>query len=390
MKLLVIGCGQCGGRIADEFRRLRVKARVQRGIEIIADCFAVNTDVADLSGLSFIKRDYEHRIVIGEQKTGGHGVGKINELGAEIAREDSDKVLEAIRQDQQFPDTDAFMVAAGAAGGTGSGVISVLTRYLKERYPEKPVYNLIVLPFKHEEITEERTIYNTATCLKSAYLIADAVFLVDNQRFVRKGLSLRNNLSKINSLVVEPFYNLLCAGEEKKPEYIGSRTLDAGDIMQTLAGWTAIGYGSVRIPLVRVHFGGNRDFRKKAIEGGAEIQAMNGALDSLSLKCDLKDANRALYLLCAPPQRMNVELVRGLGSTLKTAATNAIIRSGDYPRRKRSLEVTIILSELTNVRKVADYFNKAILYIASRKKQRGKDFESQQLETSFKDIPSLL
>ena len=390
MKLLVIGCGQCGGRIADEFRRLKEKARAQRGIEIITDCFAVNTDVADLSGLSFIRRDYQHRIVIGEQKTGGHGVGKINELGAEVAREDSDKVLEAIRKGEQLPDADAFLLAASAAGGTGSGAIPVLTQYLKERYPEKPVYDLIVLPFRHEELTEDRTIYNTATCLKSAYLMADAIFLVDNQRFVRKGLSLRNNIAKINAMVVEPFYNLLCAGEEKKAEYIGSRTLDAGDIIQTLAGWTAIGGGSVRMPLMKVSFAENRDFRKKTIEAGIEIQAMNRALDNLSLKCNLKDANRALYLLSAPSQTMNVELVKELGTALKAAAPDATIRSGDYPGRRRSLDVTIIVSELTSIQKVSDYFNKAILYLASRKKQKGKDFESQELETSFRDIPSLL
>ena len=35
MKLLVIGLGQCGGRIADEFARLNVRSRVQRGIDII-------------------------------------------------------------------------------------------------------------------------------------------------------------------------------------------------------------------------------------------------------------------------------------------------------------------------------------------------------------------
>ena len=34
MKLLVIGCGQCGGRVADEFARLNKKARSQRGIDI--------------------------------------------------------------------------------------------------------------------------------------------------------------------------------------------------------------------------------------------------------------------------------------------------------------------------------------------------------------------
>ena len=57
MKLLVIGLGQCGGRIADEFTRLGIKAHVQRGIDIISGAFAVNTDVADLSGLSTIKAD---------------------------------------------------------------------------------------------------------------------------------------------------------------------------------------------------------------------------------------------------------------------------------------------------------------------------------------------
>jgi len=35
MKLVVIGLGQCGGRIADEFARLNARARIQRGIEIV-------------------------------------------------------------------------------------------------------------------------------------------------------------------------------------------------------------------------------------------------------------------------------------------------------------------------------------------------------------------
>jgi cell division GTPase FtsZ len=90
-----------------------------------------------------------------------------------------------------------------------------MTQFLKERYIDKPIYNLIILPFEHEETTEERTVYNTATCLKSTYAVADAVFLIDNQRYIRKDASLRNNLAKINALIAEPFYSVLCAGEEK-------------------------------------------------------------------------------------------------------------------------------------------------------------------------------
>ena len=247
MKLLVIGLGQCGSHIADEFARISRRARRQRRLEIVTGAFAVNTDLADLSGLRSIKADYNHRILIGGRKSGGHGVGKINELGAQIAREDSDKIIEAIRGTPHFHESDAFLLIAGAAGGTGSGAISVISLVLKERYLEKPVYNLVVLPFEHEEQTEERTIYNTATCLKSCNAVADAVFLVDNQRYLGKDTSPRANLDRINRMTVEPFYNILSAGEEKKARYIGSRVLDAGDIIQTIKGWSVIGHGSSRI-----------------------------------------------------------------------------------------------------------------------------------------------
>ena len=66
MKLTVIGFGQCGGRIADEFARLNGRARGLRGLDIISGAYAVNTDLADLSGLHTIRSDHEHRIVIGQ------------------------------------------------------------------------------------------------------------------------------------------------------------------------------------------------------------------------------------------------------------------------------------------------------------------------------------
>ena len=166
MKLVVIGFGQCGGRIADEFERLNKRARNLRGIEIIVDSFAVNTDSTDMVGLQTIKTDYQHRILIGVGKTHGHGVAKISEVGAEVAREDADKIIDAMRGNQKFFETDAFLLVAGAAGGTGSGAVSVIAKALKERFGDKPVYALIVLPFEHEEVTEERALYNTAVCLK--------------------------------------------------------------------------------------------------------------------------------------------------------------------------------------------------------------------------------
>lgn len=88
------------------------------------------------------------------------------------------------------------MLVASAGGGTGSGSIAVITKLVKERWPDMPVYDTIVLPFEHEQATEEKTIYNCATCLKAVNSVADAVFLVDNQRYVAKDFSLMNNLKR--------------------------------------------------------------------------------------------------------------------------------------------------------------------------------------------------
>ena len=391
MKLVVIGLGQCGSRIADEFARLNKRARSQRRIEICPGVFAVNTDAADLSGLATIKSDYQHRILIGGRKTGGHGVGKINELGAEVAREDVDKVVDALRSAKRFYETDGFLLVAGAAGGTGSGAIPIIAQHIKERYPDKPVYALVILPFEHEEETEERTIYNTAVCLKSVDSVADAVILVDNQRYVRKDFSLKNNLAKINSLIVEPFYNLLCAGEEKKAKHIGAKTLDAGDIIQTLLGWTVIGYGKSQLKLIKLPFERMRSFRAKSAETHKGIQAMDEAISELSIRCDPKDAGRALYLVSAPAKEVNMDMVKELGDWLKELAPNAIIRNGDYPREKGCLDITLILSELSDVAKVRAYYNESTKLIpVIKRRQKEVEVKLQGIEEAAKDIPSLL
>ena len=76
MKLTVIGLGQCGSRIADQFARLNMKARGERKATIAPIVIAVNTDQADLTGLRFIKNDFKHRVLMGLRQTLGHGVGK--------------------------------------------------------------------------------------------------------------------------------------------------------------------------------------------------------------------------------------------------------------------------------------------------------------------------
>jgi hypothetical protein len=221
--------------------------------------------------------------------------------------------------------------------------------------------------------------------------VADAVFLVDNQRYVSKDFSVIGSLAKINALIVSPFYNILCAGEEKKSKYVGGKTLDAGDIMATIAGWTVIGYGKSEMPLIRFPWDETRHFIKKSKETHKGIQAMDEAIGDLSLRCSPADAGRALYLITSQAKEMNMDLVKELGDYMRDLAPHAIIRSGDYPREKGVLNVTVILSELRNVEKVRGYFERSTSYIPEIKKRK-EEVESslKSIDEAGKDIPSLL
>jgi cell division GTPase FtsZ len=391
VKLIVIGLGQCGGRIADEFTRMGKRASELRNIEIVVDSFAVNTDTADMATIKTIKPDYQHRILIGAGKTRGHGVAKLNELGAEIAREDADKILDALRATKHLYEVDGFLVISSTAGGTSSGAIPIITNVLKERFADKPVYALLVLPFEHEETAEEMAIYNTAVCLKSTYAIADAIILVDNQRYIKKDFSLKNNIYEINRLIVEPFFDLLCAGEEKKAKHIGAKVMDAGDIIQTLCGWTAIGYGEVKLPLITFPSDWSGHFEKRGERAFKGLQAMDEAIKELSIECNPQEAGRALFLISSPGKEMDVNMVKELGDHLRGLASQAVIRNGDYPREKGLLDITVILSELADVPKVRSYYTKASeLAQAIKQRQGEREVKANLVEEAGKDVPTLL
>jgi cell division GTPase FtsZ len=393
MKLMVIGLGQCGSRIADEFARLNKIAYQQRKTTIITGAYAVNTDQADLTGLNSISSDYMHRILIGGRRTWGHGVGKVNEMGAELAREDGDKVIDAIRTAPDFYQSHAFLLVAGAAGGTGSGAISIISQMIKERYIGKPVYAMVVLPFEHEEVAELRSVYNTAVCLKSIHSVADGIFLADNQRYVRKDASMGANLERINAQIVEPFYDILCAGEITKYKHVGAKTLDAGDIIQSIDGWTAIGVGRAAIPrgfkfpweLARL------SFREKSSETLRAMQAMDAALSELSVSCSPEDAGRAMYLLAAPGKEMSMDIAKGLGDYLRELAENAVVRAGDFPRDKSSVDVTIMFSQLAFVQKIRDYYDRASAFAHTQKDRlRETSGRLRDMEDAAKELPSLI
>ncbi|MFW6056686.1 MAG: tubulin/FtsZ family protein [Chloroflexota bacterium] len=391
MKLAVIGLGQCGCRIADHFARINLKAQSERKATIAPIVVAANTDQADLTGLRFVKNDYSHRILMGLRQTLGHGVGKINELGAQLAREDGDKILDALKSERRFYETHAFLVVGGTAGGTGSGSLPVIIRMLKERYVNKPVYALAVLPFEHEQFSEARSVYNSATCLKSTYEVADAVFLADNQRYVKKDSSLANNMEKINRIIVEPFYDMMCAGEVTSRKYVGARTVDAGDLIASFEGWTAIGIGRTELPAFRFPWEiAKKQFRDKATESFRGSQALDAAITDLSITCRPPDAAKCIYILSGPAKEMNMDMVKAVSDYITELAPNALIRGGDFPGEKHFIDLTLILSQMSHVPRIADMYEQATRYAETHQGQiQDTQTKIHQLTDLGRELPLL-
>ena len=142
MKLALIGFGQAGGKIVDRF----VEYEQRTGVDVFTDPVAVNTASVDLQGLERVPE--ANRVLIGQSRVKGHGVGADNELGAEIAEADIDEIQHAL-DDIPVHEVDAFLVVAGLGGGTGSGGAPVLAKHLKHIYTE-PVYGLGILPGQDE------------------------------------------------------------------------------------------------------------------------------------------------------------------------------------------------------------------------------------------------
>ena len=390
MKIVAIGIGQCGCNIADEFYAINnySKSFFGRRIEILTDAFAVNTDDTDLASLKHIPRDRSHRIVIGTARTSGHGVGKVNIEGAAIMKESLPVIVDDVLSSKRFYDSDAVIVIASGAGGTGSGGIGSLIGGLKERV-EKPVYAMVVLPFGYEEKTETSyAVINTAICLKTVDQYADAVFLLDNERFGRGGVSLAQNFEVINQQMVKNFFDLFCAGEEIRQKYVGSTVIDAGDIKQSLSGISAAGRGEIGLS---AFYRWRKGDYKEATKGSTSLSgALGQAMNNLSLKVNVEDAMTIIALVCAPKDIITLSAITEISNELQKRAPQAVVRIADYPRGGRAVSVTLVLSTLTSVDRTEGLYLRAEDFISKRQAiEKELELRINKIEEKRAHIPTL-
>jgi len=360
MKVFFIGFGQAGGKIADKFIEYdkRTGGSSFRAI-------AVNTARTDLMGLEHIS--YEDRVLIGQSTVRGHGVGTDNDIGAQVAFDEVDIIMNAVDR-KGVGDTEAFIIIAGLGGGTGSGGSPVLARHLKQIYHE-PVYVLGLLPAPEEGKLYS---YNAARSLATLVKEADNVILFDNSAWKNEGESIKGAFERLNDEIVRRFGVLFRAGEIGQAG-IGEMVVDSSEIINTLKGGgiSSVGYALSEIaePEKEEEQGGFlktllRRPSEPAIPLGAErlmgedktsrtlSLVRRAMLGRLTLPCDFTSASRALVLVAGPPDELDRKGIEKAKSWVEENIAGVEVRGGDYPAYSKYIATVVLLASISNAPRV--------------------------------------
>ncbi|MGM0604373.1 MAG: tubulin/FtsZ family protein [Halobacteriota archaeon] len=360
MKLAMIGFGQAGGKIVDKF----VEYDARTGSNIVRAAIAVNSAKADLMGLEHIPN--EQRVLIGQSRVKGHGVGADNELGAEIAEEDIDEVQGAI-DGIPVHEVDAFLVVAGLGGGTGSGGSPVLAKHLKRIYTE-PVYGLGILPG-----SDEGGIYtlNAARSFQTFVREVDNLLVFDNDAWRKTGESVQGGYDEINEEIVKRFGILFGAGEVQAGQEVAESVVDSSEIINTLSGGgvSTVGYAEEDVEepnsgglLSRLR-GGDGDDALDTAHTTNRITSLvrKAALGRLTLPCEIEGSERALLVMAGPSKYLNRKGIERGRKWLEEQTGSMEVRGGDYPLSGRGFVASVILlSGVTKVPRIKELQQVAI------------------------------
>ncbi len=347
MKLALIGFGQAGGKVVDEF--LAFDDAIDGGF--VESAIAINSATTDLKGLDRVS--VENRVLIGQARVKGHGVGADNELGAEIAEANIDELQGAI---DRIPvhEIDAFLVVAGMGGGTGSGGAPVLAKHLQRVYTQ-PVYGLGILPG-----TDEGGIYtlNAARSFRTFVDQVDNLLVFDNDAWRSAGESVEGGYDRINREIVERFGLLFAAGEVREGDHVAESVVDSSEIINTLSnsGVSTVGYASETVEIddgLLSSLTADDEFDEGSATNRLTSLVRKATLGRLTLPCDVASADRGLVVASGPPSYLNRKGVERGRQWLEDETGSMEIRGGDYPITVRDEVGTIVLlSGVTDVPRI--------------------------------------
>lgn len=188
VNLGVVGVGQCGSKLAEEF--------YNRGYNVVA----INTAMQDLKHIAIPERqklflDY----ALG-------GAAKDLETGQAAAEEYSDAILKTL--EENFQNDDVLMLCVSGGGGTGSGSAETMVNLMAQM--GKPLSVVYVLPLASEDaLAKHNAILTLSKLAKLAKEdIINSLAVVDNAKIelMFPGQSMAEFWKSANNAIVEPLH----------------------------------------------------------------------------------------------------------------------------------------------------------------------------------------
>lgn len=188
VNLGVVGVGQCGSKLAEEF--------YNRGYSAVA----INTATQDLKHVAIPE---DNKLFL-DYALGG--ASKNLMIGSAAAEEYADEIL-AFMQDK-FEDSEVMMLCISGGGGSGSGSAEVMVRLLSQL--DKPLSVLFVLPMSSEDSLSKHNAVQTLAKLSklAAKDTINSLIVVDNAKIelMHPNMSMAQFWKTANASIVEPIH----------------------------------------------------------------------------------------------------------------------------------------------------------------------------------------
>jgi tubulin-like protein CetZ len=184
----VVGVGQCGSKIAEEFFGL--------GYNVVA----INTAIQDLKTINIP----EKQKLFLDYALGG--AAKDLSTGCAAAQEFSDAILQMLKEN--FEDCNVLLLAISGGGGTGSGAAETMVTLMSQL--GKPISVLYVLPLSSEDALAKHNAVHTLSKLAqlSKNDVINSLIVADNSRIElnNPGLPMSTFWKVANKSIVEPLH----------------------------------------------------------------------------------------------------------------------------------------------------------------------------------------
>ncbi len=311
-RIKVVGVGGGGSNAVSRMFRERLP-----GIEYMV----VNTDTQAL-----LRCDVPLRIGIGEELTGGKGVGGDPEMGARAAEESREDLHEAVR------DADMVFIAAGMGGGTGTGGAPVIAQLIKET--NALTVAVVTTPFAFEGVRRFRTAEEGIDRLKQH---VDTLLVIPNERL---HMICEEEITAENAFKMAD--DVLRLGVQSIAELVtvpGVINLDFADVKNVMrdAGpaWMSIGWGT-------------GDDRAK--------EAAQQAISNPLLDVSIEGAKRVLFNITGGPDLRLSELHEAAEVIQRVVDPDASIIFGMVtdPKMETEVKLTVVATEFPTSETIQD------------------------------------